>query len=165
MQKRNRFPIDIGRKQKYKVDDIGVPNNWWDVAWYLFFCRILSDDLHPVDVDKLSEEGYNEAHEILSMAIKEFDISNAAIHTVSIRMFRALFSRTDKQACRSPMCCMSALHRTGLWNCAQLICQSVWDPFEWWPPKANNKANLCVPILVSSFRLWEWSMTEHHWFD
>ena len=52
-----------------------MPKDWWDIARDLFFCRILSEDPYPVDVDKLSEESYKEAHEILSTAIKEFDVS------------------------------------------------------------------------------------------
>jgi len=95
------------------LGDIGVPKDWWDIAQDLFFCRIFSKDPYPVDVDKLSEESYKEAHEILSMAIKEFDVSNAAIHTVSIRMFQALFSSTDNQARGSPISSPSALRRTG----------------------------------------------------
>jgi len=109
MQKRNKSPIDTGRRQKRKVGGIGVPNNWWDITRDLFFCRILSQDPYPVDVDKLSEESYKEVHEILSMAIKEFDVSKAAIHTISICMFQALFSSTDNQACRSPIRCPSTL--------------------------------------------------------
>jgi hypothetical protein len=96
-----------------KVGYIGVAKDWWDIARDLFFCRILSGDLYPVDVDKLSEESYKEAHGILSTAIKEFDVSKAAIHTVSIRMFQAVFSSTDNQARGSPISCTSALHRTG----------------------------------------------------
>jgi hypothetical protein len=112
MQKRNTSPIDTGRRQKRKVGDIGVPKDWWDIARDLFFCRILSEDPYPVDVDKLSEESYKEAHEILSTAIQEFDVSKAAIHTVSIRIFQALFSSTDNQARGSPISCPSALRRT-----------------------------------------------------
>jgi len=95
MQMQNRSPIDTGRRQKHKVGDIGVPKDWWDIAQDLFFCGILREDPYPVDVDKLSEKRYKEAHEILSTAFKEFDISKAAIHTESIRMFQALFSSTD----------------------------------------------------------------------
>jgi hypothetical protein len=113
MQKQNRSPIDTGRQQQRKVGDIGVPKDWWDIARDLFLCRILSEDPYPVDVDKLSEESYKEAHEILSTAIKEFDVSKAAIHTVSIRMFQALFSSTDNQAWGSRISCPSALRRTG----------------------------------------------------
>jgi hypothetical protein len=91
------------------VGDIGVPNDSWDIAQDVFFCRILSEDPYPVDVDKLSEESYKEAHEILSAAIKEFDVSKAAIHTVSIRMFQALLSSTDNQARGSPISCPSTL--------------------------------------------------------
>jgi len=75
MQKWNMSPINTGRQQKRKVADIGVPEDWWDIARDLFFCRIFSEDPYPVDVDKLSEESYKEAHEILSVAIKEFDVS------------------------------------------------------------------------------------------
>jgi hypothetical protein len=113
MQKQNRSPIDTGRWQKRKVGDIGVPKGWWDIARDLFFCRILSEDPYPVDVNKLSGESYKEAHEILSTAIKEFDVSKAAIHIVSIRMFQALFSSTDNQARGSPISCPRALRRTG----------------------------------------------------
>jgi hypothetical protein len=109
MQKRNTSPIDTGRRPKRKVGDIGVPKDWWDIARDLYFCRILSEDPYPVDVDKLSEESYKEAHEILSSAIKEFDVSKAAIHRVSIRMFQALLSSTDDQARGSPISCQSGL--------------------------------------------------------
>ena len=114
MQKRNRSPINSGRWQKRKVGDIGVPKDWWDIAQDLFFCRILSEDPYPVDVDKLSEESYKEVHEILSAAIKEFDVSKVAIHTVRIRMFQAPFSSTDNQARKLLNSCPSALLRTGL---------------------------------------------------
>jgi hypothetical protein len=106
-------PIGTGRQQKRKVGDIEVRNDWWDIAQDQFCCRILSKDPYPVDVDKLSEESYKEAHDILSVAIKEFDVSNAAIHMVSIRMFEALLSGTDNQARASPISCPSALHQTG----------------------------------------------------
>jgi hypothetical protein len=98
MEKQNTSPIDTGRRQKRMVGDVGVPKDWWDIARDLFFCRILREVPYPVDVDKLSEESYKEAHDILSTAIKEFDPSKAAIHTVNIRMFQALFSSTDNQA-------------------------------------------------------------------
>jgi len=68
-------PIDTGHQQKRKVADIGVPEDWLDIARDLFFCRILSEDPYPVDVDKLSEESSKEAHEILSAAIMQFDVS------------------------------------------------------------------------------------------
>jgi hypothetical protein len=113
MQKWNRSPIDTGRWQKRKVSAIWVQKDWWDIVQDLFFSRTLSEDHYPVDVDKLSEESYKEAHEILSTAIKEFDVSKAAIYTVSIPMFQALFSSTDNQARGSPISCPSALRRTG----------------------------------------------------
>jgi hypothetical protein len=113
MEKQNTSPIDTGRQQQRKVGDIRVPKDWWDIARDLFFCRILSEVPYPVDVDKLSEESYKEAHEILSMAIKEFDVSKAAIHTVSIRLLLALFSSNDNQARGSPISCPSALRQTG----------------------------------------------------
>jgi hypothetical protein len=47
-------------------------------------------------------ESYKEAHEFLSPAIKEFDVSKTAIHPVSIRMFQARLSSTDIQAGGSP---------------------------------------------------------------
>jgi len=75
MQKRNRSPIDTGHRQKRKVGDIVVPKGWWDIARHLFFCRILCEDPYPVHVDKLSGDSNKEAHEILSTAIKVFDIS------------------------------------------------------------------------------------------
>jgi hypothetical protein len=109
MQKRNRSPLDTGHRQKRMVGDIGVSKDWWDIARELFFCTILSEDPYPVDVDKLSEESYKEADEILSTAIKKFDVSKAAIHTVSIRMFQALFSSTANQPCGSRITRPSAL--------------------------------------------------------
>jgi hypothetical protein len=114
MQKRNRSPIDTCHRQKRKVGNIGVSKDWWEIARDLFFCRILSDEPYPVNVDKLSEETYKEAHEIQSTAIKVFDVSKAAIHTVSIRIVQALFSSTDNQAHVSPISYPSAVHRTGL---------------------------------------------------
>jgi len=74
MQKWNRSPIDTGRRQKHEVGDIGVLTDLCDSAQDLFFCTILSEDPYPVDVDKLSKEFYKEAYEILSTAIKEFDV-------------------------------------------------------------------------------------------
>jgi len=112
MQKRNWSLIDTGRRQKCMVGDIGVPKDVWDIAWDLVFCRILSKDPYTVDVDTLSEESYKEAHEILSTEIKEFDVSKAAIHTVSICLFQALLSNTDNQASGSPISCPSTLRGT-----------------------------------------------------
>jgi len=164
MQKQNRSPIDTGPQQKHKVADIGMPQDWWDIAPDQFFCRIPSEDPYWVNVDKMSEESYKEAHKIPSTAIKEFDISKAADHTASIRMFRALFSITGNQAHRSAISCQSTLRQTRSSSCARSISYRHWVPFEWWPPKASNKANLSLHIPVWSFRLWEWSTTEHHSF-
>jgi hypothetical protein len=50
---------------------------------------------------------------MLSMAIEEFDISKAAINTVSIGMFEALFISTINQARRSPINGLSTLHQIG----------------------------------------------------
>jgi len=122
MQKWNLSPIDTGRQQKHMVGDIGVPTGWEDIAQDLFFCTIQSEDPYPDDVDKLSEESYEEVHDILSLVIKEFDISNAAIHMVSIRMFQALLSSTDNQARGSPIGCLSALRRTGSWSWSRSVC-------------------------------------------
>jgi hypothetical protein len=108
-QKWNRYSIDTGRRQKRKVVDIRVRNDWWDIAQDVFFCRILKEDPYPVDVDKVSEDSYKEAYEILSMAVWESDVSKASMHTVSNRMFQALFSSTDNQACRWPISCLRAL--------------------------------------------------------
>jgi hypothetical protein len=91
-----------------------VPKDCSDIASDLFICTILSEDPYPLNIDKLSKESYKEAHELLSTAIKEFDVSKAAIHTVSIRMFQALFSSTDNQARRLPLSCLSALCQTAL---------------------------------------------------
>jgi len=113
MENQNRTPIVTGRWQKRKVGGIEIQNDWWDIARDLSFCIILGEDPYPVEVDKLSEESYKEAHEILSMAIKEFDVSKAAIHTVRIHMLQALFSRTDNYARTSPISCLSALCQTG----------------------------------------------------
>jgi hypothetical protein len=41
---------------------------------------------------------YMEGLQILNMATNQFDISKAAIHTLCICMFHALFSSTDNQA-------------------------------------------------------------------
>jgi len=65
---------------------IRVPIAWWDIAQHIVFGRVLSNDRYPVDVDTLSDESYMAVHEILSAAIKHFDISIAAIHMVSIGM-------------------------------------------------------------------------------
>jgi len=70
MQKWNRSPIDTGHWPKRKLCDIVVPEDWWDIAQDLIFCTILIEDPYPVDIDKLSEESYQEVHEILTVAIK-----------------------------------------------------------------------------------------------
>jgi len=70
-------------------------------------------DPYPVDVDKLSEESYKTAHEILSTAIEEFDFSIAAIHTVSICTFEELLSSTNNEANGLPIGCPSRLRLTG----------------------------------------------------
>jgi len=130
MQQRNRSPIHTGHQQKRKAGDIGVPKDWWDIARDQFFCRICSKGPYPVDVDKLSKESYKEAHEILSMAIKECDMSKATIHKVSIHMVQALFSRTDNQARGSPISCPSTFRRTGLCSCPRSICHKLSDLFK-----------------------------------
>jgi len=86
MDKWNLSTINTGCWEKYKVGDTGVPKDWWDIAQDQFFCRVHSKDPYPVTVDKLSKESFNKAHEILCTAIKEFDISKAAIHQVGIWM-------------------------------------------------------------------------------
>jgi hypothetical protein len=113
MQKRICSPTDTGHLQQRKVGAIGVRNDWWDIARDLLFCRILGEDHDPVDVDKVSEDSYKEVHDILSMAIKEFDFSKAAIHTVSLRMFQSLFSSTDNQICPSAISYPRVLCQTG----------------------------------------------------
>jgi hypothetical protein len=110
MQKQNWSHIETGRGQKRKAGYIGVPKDRWDIAQDLFICSILSKDPNPVDIDKLSEESYKDVHKILSMAIKEFDVSTAAIHTVCIHRFQGLFSSTDNHARKSPISCPSVLH-------------------------------------------------------
>jgi len=87
----------------HRVGEIGVQKNWWDIALDVFYCRIYGEDSYPVDVDRLSEERYKEVNEIVSMAIKKFDVSKAVIYTLSISMFQALFSSTDNQACELPI--------------------------------------------------------------
>ena len=111
MHKRNRSLIDTGRWHKRKVGDGGVPKDSWDIAQDLFLCRIPPKDPYPVVVDKPSKDGYKEAREILSTAVKEFHISQGAIHTVRIRMFQAQFSSTEDQARGLPISCPSALRR------------------------------------------------------
>jgi hypothetical protein len=113
MQKQNRSPIDTGCRQHRKVGDIGVPKDWCDIAQDQFFCRILSEGPNPVNADKLSEESYKEAHDILSMAIKQFDISKVAIHRVCILMFQALFGSTHNQSRGALVSCPSTLQQTG----------------------------------------------------
>jgi hypothetical protein len=103
------------------VGDIGVLKDWWNFVQDLLFSRILSDNPFPVDVDEPSEESYKEAYKLLSMAIKEFDMSKPATLTASIGMFRALLSSTDNQAQRLTTTyadCQSAdnAHRTD-WAC------------------------------------------------
>jgi len=90
-------PIDTGCRQKRRVCEITVPKDWWDIARDQFFCNILIKDLYPVNVDKLSKEHYKEAHQILNPSIKNCDILEATIHTVSIPMSQALLSTTDNK--------------------------------------------------------------------
>ena len=119
MQTRNMSPINTGLRQMHKVGDIRVPNVWWDIAQDRFFCSMPREDPYPVDVDKLSKDSYKQGHQILSTAVKEFDISKAAIHMVSIRMFQGLLSSTDTQPPGSPISCLSILHRTCSWSSAR----------------------------------------------
>jgi len=121
MHKRNRSPIDTGLQQNRKVGDIRVPKDWCDIARDPFFCSVFSDDPYSVDVNKLSEKSCKEAYEILSMAMKEFDVSKAAIHKVSIGMCQALFSSTNNQPCGSQISYSSALHYTGSSSSVRLI--------------------------------------------
>jgi len=113
MQKWNMSPIGNGHQQKRQVVDIGVPNDWWDIARDLFFCRILYNDPYPVGVNKLSKESINKAHEIRSAAIKMIDFSKSAIDMQSIHMFQALLSSTDNQASRLPISCPGTRCKTG----------------------------------------------------
>jgi len=122
MQKRNMSPINTARQNHCKVGVIGVPKDWWDIARHPFIFWILSKDPYPIDIDKLFDERYKETHEIISVAIKECHVSQAAIHMVTIHMFEALLSSTDSQACRLPLSCPSALCWTGSWSCTQSIC-------------------------------------------
>jgi len=85
----------VGKKRK--VGHIGVAKDWWDTFRNVFLGEILDEDPKPVNVNKRSEENYKEVHQILSTAIYQFDILKAAIQTVSIRMFQALFSSTYNQ--------------------------------------------------------------------
>jgi len=160
MQKQNMSPIDTGRWQKHKVGNIGVPKDCWDIAWDPFFCRIHCAKLYPVKVDKLSKESYNEAYEILSAAIMVFDVSKAASHTVSIRIFRVVLTSTENHARGLPIHCPSPPHWSGLWSSERSICYYISDRFEWSPPTASKKASNFWHIQLSSFRLQERSMTE-----
>jgi hypothetical protein len=112
MRKCNRSQINTGRRPKRWVGDIGVPNDSWGIACDLFFCRILSNDPNPADVNKLFQESYREAYKILSTSIKVFDVSKAAIHTVSIRTIHALLSSTNNQARGLPTSCLSTVCHT-----------------------------------------------------
>jgi len=141
-----------------------MPTDWENSAWDLFFCRIISKDPYPVDCNKLSVESRIEEHQILITALKEVDDSEAAIYTVCICMFQALFSSTDNQACGSPNSCMSTQWRTCFWSCTRSVCYLPSGPWEQWLPKASNQANLSVHIPVLSFRLCEWSMMQQYWF-
>jgi len=98
MQKWYMSPIDTGRWQKCKVGDIWVPKDWWNIAQDLLVCRILSNDPYAVDVYELSTESYKEADELLSVAIKEFDVSKPATHRGSFGMFQAVLGSTVNQA-------------------------------------------------------------------
>ncbi|KAF8537188.1 hypothetical protein BDD12DRAFT_807159 [Trichophaea hybrida] len=84
LQKCDQSPVDIGRRLKRKVGDIGVSKVWWDVAHDIFLCRILSEDPYPTDVDKLSAESFKRECSYLNEALQG-DISTAAIHTSAAR--------------------------------------------------------------------------------
>jgi len=92
-------PINAAHLLKNKVGDNGVPKDWWDNSWDLFFGRIVSENLYPVEVNELSEECYKKLHEPLSATIIVLHIVNAAIHNVMICMLQALLISTDTQAC------------------------------------------------------------------
>ena len=63
-----------------------------------------------MDGDKLSDDSYMEVHDTLNTAIKKFDVSKAAIHTVSIHMFQALFHSSHNQTSGLPICFPSSLY-------------------------------------------------------
>jgi len=95
VQKGDMSPTLTVRRQRLSVGDNRMPRDWWDIVWDALFCGTLCEDPSLVDVDKLSKESDNEAHEILSVAIKECDFSKAAIHMVSIHKFQALLTGID----------------------------------------------------------------------
>ncbi|KAF8543074.1 hypothetical protein BDD12DRAFT_802360 [Trichophaea hybrida] len=111
LQKWDQSPVDMGRRLKPKVGDIGVLKVWWDVARDICFCRILTEDPYPTDVDMLSAEHIKRASLYLQGALQG-DISTAAIHTVSICTPPALPIDTNRQACGSPVGCPGNLCRT-----------------------------------------------------
>jgi len=83
------FPIDAGCGQNLRAGDIGVPNDWWDITQYQFICRILSENHIAVKIKRLSSDSYWVVYEILSNAIKEFDVSKAAINMATMCIFRS----------------------------------------------------------------------------
>jgi hypothetical protein len=69
------------------------------MAWDLSCNRILSENLYPLNANKVLEDNDLKVWENMNVAI-ESDISNTAIHNLSISMFQAVFSRTDNQSRR-----------------------------------------------------------------
>ncbi|KAF8541876.1 hypothetical protein BDD12DRAFT_803348 [Trichophaea hybrida] len=92
LPKLDRSPVDIGCRLKRKIGDIGVSKVWWDVACDIFFCRILTKDPYPTDVDNLSAESFERACSYLKEALYG-DMSTVAIHTSAAQEIFA------KQAC------------------------------------------------------------------
>jgi len=163
MQKRNMSPTDAGCLRKNSMSDIAVPKYWWDIAWDLIIWRNLNNYLQALDVNKLPEGSYKLAYDILSVAMKGFEVSKAALHTVSIRIFQVLLSCTNNQARRWPISCQSALHWTDLCCCALLICFYLSGSMKQSLPKVSNKDDLFLHTLVLFFGLREQSKTELDW--
>ncbi|KAF8535101.1 hypothetical protein BDD12DRAFT_808838 [Trichophaea hybrida] len=88
LQKQVWSPVDIGRRLKCEVGNIGVLQVRWDVARDIFFCRILTEDPYPTNMDKLSAERFERVCSYLKEALQS-DIFTTAIHTLADRQSAA----------------------------------------------------------------------------
>jgi len=62
----------------------------------------------------LLQKSYKQVHQNLTVRIKKFGFSQAAIHAVNIYIFCTLLNSSDNQAHSSPVCFSSSLFQSEL---------------------------------------------------
>jgi len=116
------------------------------MAWDLSCYRILSENLYPLNVNKALEDNDMKVYENMNVAI-EFDISNAAIHKLSISMFQTQFPRTDNQGRRLLISCwelFAQLGHTGVSDQYDTSFQILW----------NSNHQMLVTRLITPWSYW-----------